>query len=690
MAKSTTPRTGGRLAFALVAALVLIAVSHPVNDPDTWQHLRVGQTLWQLHALPGVNVWTWPTLGAPYDVPSWLFRALLWPFWAAFGVPGLFLWRWITALGLVVLLRGCVRHASRGRGDGVIGLAVILWSALLWRQRWQCRPETLVALVLAAELWVLEARRNRSEPTPIARDSAWLLVPLLVVWINTHLSYYLGLVVAGAYVLDGAWKRARGDGSAAPGRLAVITLVAAGACLANPYGWRALWQPFHFFLHERTQLIYRVVDELQPIDWRKNVWNGLPLYLLAVLALAVWRWRRVGFDAAQAVVLAVLMPQALATSRFLGLLAVATTPVLARDVEDALVPTAWARRVRSPWVRGILVLSPVVALWAVEIERTRPPLGTAVYWPRLPVRACDFMAEHHVEGRGYNMFWHGGYLLWRFWPDRGRLPFMDIHQTGSRADRDLQVLSLQDSSAWSQLDRRYQFDWVLLPSRTGTTQDLLHHLEGDTTRWALVFADDAASLLLRRGGRSSEIAHRLGYRAVRLDNIGFVELGRRILADSSLRVRLGSELDRCIGASRWSSRALSLRSTIALAEQRWSDARRDLEAALAVDPSLEKAHDRLAYALLMGGNPRGALEQIGCARRLGSSGPFIETLASQAQDMIRRDGEGDARGGERPRRDTRSSSSADPLLRQAAPAARGAHPSRPTEPSPPPWSETSV
>jgi len=157
-------------------------------------------------------------------------------------------------------------------------------------------------------------------------------------------------------------------------------------------------------------------------------------------------------------------------------------------------------------------------------------------------------------------------------------------------------------------------------------------------------------------------------------------VGRRIVADSSLGARLGPELDRCVGESPWSSRALSLRSTIALVQRRWPDARRDLEAALAVDPALEKGYHRLAYALLMSGDPRGALEQIGRAWRLGMSDAFIDTLASQAHAMIRRRDLDDAR----PRRapDSRSS------LRRAMPAADPSLQRCPPETSSP-WFETS-
>src|SRR5205823_245291 len=102
-----------------------------------------------------------------------------------------------------------------------------------------------------------------------------------------------------------------------------------------------------------------------------------------------------------------------------------------------------------------------------------------------PERACDWMELHAVRGKAFNVFSFGGYLLWRFYPDPGRLPFMDIHQAGTREIRYLYAWALQDSVAWRQLDRRFRFDYVLLPRTLPGNPDLADFLDADST-WALV------------------------------------------------------------------------------------------------------------------------------------------------------------------------------------------------------------
>ncbi|MEO5617813.1 MAG: hypothetical protein ABIS67_08575, partial [Candidatus Eisenbacteria bacterium] len=93
------------LAAALVAAAaLLISVSYRLFDFDLWEHLVVGKYLWTTGKIPTTQLWTWPTWGEPALIPSWLFRALLYPFWQFGEVPGLFAWRWLTVLATFGLL----------------------------------------------------------------------------------------------------------------------------------------------------------------------------------------------------------------------------------------------------------------------------------------------------------------------------------------------------------------------------------------------------------------------------------------------------------------------------------------------------------------------------------------------------------------------------------------------------------
>ncbi len=577
----------GRVAWAacvLVAAvLVGLAVSGRLDDPDVWQHLLVGRVLWATHALPRTDVWTWPGYGGPYVVVSWLFRVLLWPFWALGHEWGLATWRWLTALGAFALLW---RAARRAGATGLAPLLVIVWAALLYRQRSQIRPDTLAAVLLGVEIWMLEARRQG------ARVRVAWLVPLACVWINAHISFYQCFLVGGAYLLDESWRAWRGRAGAHPWPLALALGLALLACFVNPYGLELLRQPFTFFFELRHEPMYQIVSELRPVAWDYNRRNGLALFMLAWPVLAALRWRRRGPDLAELVLLPLASAQVLMSQRFIGTFALLATPFMARDLADALRTVRWPAWMTRPIVRPALCCAACVLLAAPELARPEWPLGVAPKPNAYPVAACDWIAAHGVRGRSFSAFSDGGYLLWRFWPERDRLPFSDIHLSGTRADRDLYAYAWSDSGAWHELQAERNFDWVLLRRRQGALHHLLDYLDADST-YALVFADDVAALYLRRHGALADVARRHEY--------GWVPAGERLLPfmvqgvqrDAGTRRLVREELLRQIADSPRTAQARSQLASLEGLDGHPARMLQLLQEAAAIDPRSPRIAERI-------------------------------------------------------------------------------------------------
>ena len=96
--------------------------------------------------------------------------SLLWPFWKLGGLWGLYAWRWLTtfaAFGLAWLT------ARRMGATGVAPLLMLVWGAILWRQRSQMRPETFAGILLMAQVLLLETRarwRRSASGRPGARE----------------------------------------------------------------------------------------------------------------------------------------------------------------------------------------------------------------------------------------------------------------------------------------------------------------------------------------------------------------------------------------------------------------------------------------------------------------------------------------------------------------------------------------
>ena len=612
------------VAAAAVTSLIL-SVSFQIYEKDFWQHLAVGRAIWMLRSIPTTELWTWPTYGAPDVNPSWGFRALIWPWWSAGGVWGLFAWRWLSTLAVFALAG---TPARRWGARGLTPLVVFAVCGLVYRQRSQVRPETLIAVLMALQLWILETRRQGG------RDRLMGLIPIALVWANTHLSWHLGLGVVGAHLLGALWDRRRGrPNGIGVRRLAIILLAMVAVSFVNPWGWRALWQPFDYVLNHSHEPIMQSVAELRPVDFANNWRDLLPLLLGGWLCLAVWRARRSGVDLAELLLVGGFVTIAMMTQRFLGFAMVTLAPYLARDLDAWVRTRRWPAWTHGAWARGGLAASACLVLGLAEWARPELPLGVAIDFRQYPARACDFIAAHGVRGHGFNQFYLGGYQLWRFWPERSRLPFMDIHQTGTPEDRYTYAFATGDPLAWHDLDAKYHFDYALIKRVPYEHDGLLDFLDADSS-FVPVFLDDAAALYARRDGPMAAVADSFGYRLLPGGTERLGALSARIASDPALAGTLVRELERESAGSEFRSQAEGRLGSIALASREIPAARTHLERALAADPRAARAHERLGLLALAEGNPREAIRELETERRVVGRPPGYEFQLGRAYQTL--------------------------------------------------------
>uniref|UniRef100_A0A832I2T2 Tetratricopeptide repeat protein n=1 Tax=Eiseniibacteriota bacterium TaxID=2212470 RepID=A0A832I2T2_UNCEI len=621
------------IAAALAAAVsVAVSVTFLVFDPDLWQHLAVGRAIWSLHAVPVTNLWTWPAYGAPDVNPSWGFRALLWPFWAAGEAWGLQAWRWLVTLATFALAWLAARRMG---ARGFAPLVAIAVAALVYRQRSYPRPENLSALLLALEVLVLETRRRGP------RELAWALPPLAVLWVNVHVGWWMLFAVAGAYLAHdlavARWPAlARGALAGAdramlarrPAALAAALVAAGGAALVNPFGAGALWAPFDYWLNQRHEAIYRGLAELQPVLWSANLANGLPVLLAGWVLLALGRALRRRGDVAELALLALFTPLALSSQRFLGPWAVLAAVFAGRGLHGLLRATPRPAALARPWPRAAVAAALALGLGVPEWRRPEIPLGVGIAWHRYPVGAADYLEANGVRGRLFNNYSIGGWLLWRFWPDRERLPFIDIHQSGGPALRAAYVEALAGPAGWRALDDRHRFDAVVLNRPPRGVRGPLDVIGADSA-FATVFVDDAGAVLVRRA-RFPALAARDAYRVLPPGGAALGRLRRAAIADSALRAAARAELERCAAASPANAVASEMLGLFDALEGRHDDARRRLRHALAVDPLALGVHESLGLLALVEGHGDEALREFEAERRLRTAPGGIDLRIGQA------------------------------------------------------------
>jgi hypothetical protein len=302
------------LALFVVMARVTLHAAAPLDNSDTWFHLRIGSELlgpWSLRH-PG-------QLSSFGDVAwqptQWSTEMLAAQFERWFGLPGV---AWLFGalfLALVVAIYVvCRRQAEALPATVATGLAVIGTTAQL-----SARPQVVTLIMLVAVVWAwLRAERTGRVP--------WLLIPLTWVWATAHGMWTVGVVVGIVWCIGLVLDRTV-DRRTSLRMFAVPVLSVVAACL-TPLGPRLL--ATQLAVGERSAYIG---------EWAATSFREIPAFVVALMiGLVVLRWAVAGRRVPWTHVLLLLLAcgWAMLVGRMVSCAAVLVAPLLAAALQEAL------------------------------------------------------------------------------------------------------------------------------------------------------------------------------------------------------------------------------------------------------------------------------------------------------------------------------------------------------------------
>jgi len=449
--------------------LAVVLAYHRAVDGDLWARLAVGANFFQHHA-----VWRHDVFAFTPTLPQWIdhewgagvifFALLKW-----FGPGALLLFKIGTAWAALGVCLAAAR-LNGARSAVILLLAIPCALAMLPGFVPVIRSHVFTYLFFGGLLCGLELiRAGRRWP-------AFLIVPLLLVWVNVHGGFVVGLGVIAVYAVFVPAARTT----------LLITLL---GCLAvscvNPYGSQFWTYLIPALLHPRTD-----ITEWAPMPlwgtWRSDPYLGFPLlFVIAVMVVVAGRKHGSWLALTMLVVTAAFAWRSRRHAPFFGLAAaVYLAPYL-----DGLLARKFPWQIPALLTQGALAVFvcvkflPMIALAPV----TRPEF--------YPVRAVDILAEAKVTGNLAVPFRWGSYAAWRLYP---RI-HVDIDgryeetypETTFAMNRDFYYKVGAD---WDQLLRNHRVDFIIVETRAArvTLADLRER------SYELVWADAASALLARR------------------------------------------------------------------------------------------------------------------------------------------------------------------------------------------------
>jgi hypothetical protein len=442
------------------------------------------------HALLRQDVFSFTRAGQPFLPFEYGSELVYASAYKAAGLAGVAV---LAGLILALTYALAARFLIRRGGDPLLAYLVSMAAAVLSAAHWLARPHLFTLLLVVVLLELLQHTTRRALP---------LYVPLFIVWANLHGGFSFGCILIAIYALgeglEGLLQGGdRGLWLARAKHHAAALAVALASSLVNPFGYRLLAHVFGFF---GNSAILRQTQEFMSPDFHTVNGKIFLLALLGVIAALAWSRRRPTMPVL--LVLLVTIAFSLLSQRNIELFALTALPLLALHLDAEWRAMPLLRRAKAVFEREhagrypgagaavVVVLLTVVALAGGSVART-------VLVPdrfddkAFPVRAVAEAREARLEGRMFNNFIWGGYLL-QAWPEQR--VFIDggtDHYGEKLFNEYIRVWNLEPG--WRDVLKRWDITLALVPPDSRLADQMVR--DGEWRPW---YCDSTAVILERR------------------------------------------------------------------------------------------------------------------------------------------------------------------------------------------------
>ena len=372
-----------------IALVATVARAHELSNDEFWS-LAAGQWMLAHHAFMGLDPFSYTESHHRWVTDEWGSEIALAGLFRVFGDAAYSLYA--TVLGGLCLIATAAYARALGARGGRVAAIVLLLAAGVAGTVVGDRGLDFSLVWLPLELLLLT--KARANPR-------WLvLLPLLcLVWVNTHGSILLGLLVLGVELgwslIPGRWVHRIGGlhQSSSTGPLALALLGSVAAACVTPYGPGLLAYDVGV---SRNGQIAQYISEWNSPSFHSALTLLVYCVPLAVLVLCLWTRRIPLLEGTLGVVLFV---EALQSQRLRGLFHGGRR----RAGGDAPARAPWGTTARR-WAGGGLAVVAIVALAIPAV-----PAGSVD--SSQPVGAFDYLSSH--PGRIFTEYTWGDYSVAR-------------------------------------------------------------------------------------------------------------------------------------------------------------------------------------------------------------------------------------------------------------------------------------
>jgi len=393
-----------------VFALSFFFAARPLSDGDFWWHLKTGEYILNTRSIPRTDFFSFTNYGRAWVAHEWLSEAIFYVIYSRLGFNVLIVvFALLTALAFWIAFKRSSSNPLIGGTVALIGVWAILPNVGV-------RPRIFTLLLSSVYLALLGRYVRRGQGREI-----WWLVPLMVLWVNLHGGFLMGLVLIGLAIVGiplDAWSNREKLSSSLP-QLKTLFLVLVACMLAaclNPHGIWIYKFPFEIFLSPIQQ--QTVNDWLSP-NFHQS--EAVPLFMLILGTIAAFALSPKRPKLSEVILFLATLYMTLKSQRHVAILALVAVPLMSDYLQNWITarsdgklfgPVAPNGGNRRATIVTVLFLLPLVVFaWKLKTTVFEAPAQVAI---DAPVKAVEYMQQNRIVGKTLTdpNIW-GGYLIWK-------------------------------------------------------------------------------------------------------------------------------------------------------------------------------------------------------------------------------------------------------------------------------------
>jgi hypothetical protein len=480
-----------RVFVAILAFGLFTMAARSVTDPDVWWHLRTGQLIVQTHAVFHTDPYSFTRLGQSWVDHEWLSQVLIFGLYRLAGWGGL-----IAGFGAVIAAAFLVVFLRCPGRPYVAGVMTLL-GAFASAPSWGVRPQMLTLLLASVLLMILE--RSYERPTLL-----WWTPALMLLWVNLHAGYALGIALMALFLVGDALDAACGfsdvhskDTPSPRARLRTLVL-AMVACAAvvplNPYGVAMYAYPLETL---RSRAMQNYIGEWLSPDFHQHTYLPTLAMVLATIILPALSPRRL--RPREVLLLSVTTYAALRSVRHIPIYALVAVPILGAMVQTCLRERGvakWFEWKPSPVTTAkasinALLLAGFLIFMVARVHYVSQRQATTET-QKFPASAVSFIAAQGPLAPILNHYNWGGYFIWKLYPQYqvyidGRA---DLY--GDAFMDDLATTYYLRGDSWQRQFEEWGIRTVVLPPDAPLVTALAARRD-----WKTIYADSQAVVLTK-------------------------------------------------------------------------------------------------------------------------------------------------------------------------------------------------